>query len=159
MMTTSPATIDLIKEEEGFSPTAYPDAGMYSIGYGTLLDTANLQAQYMNATIDREEGEALLFMKLRPKEQVIRDRIRVPLNQNQFDALCLLVYNTGPAPLTTGSLDDLINSNAGEAAIRAKWLEYSYSQGQFLQALRDRRQREVDLYFTPVQDEKKKPSS
>lgn len=158
MMQTSQATIDLIKEEEGFSPTAYPDASGHSIGYGTFLDTANLQAQYMNATIDREEGEALLLMKLRPKEAVIRDRIRVPLNQNQFDALALLVYNTGPAPLVGGTLDDLINRGATESEIRAKWLQYSYSQGQFMQTLRNRRQREVDLFFTPVSGvEKKKP--
>lgn len=149
MMETSSYALAILKEIEGWSATAYPDAGGHSIGYGTLLDTVALRDTYLDATIDRDTGEMLLFQKLRPKEALIRGRIHVPLNQNQFDALSLLTYNVESA-IVGGTLDDLINAGASEEAIRAKWLAYHYSQGRPLQVLKDRRQREVDLYFTPV---------
>lgn len=157
MYQASQYAIDTLKQEEGFRPTAYPDAGGHSIGYGTYLDTADEQNRYLHATIDEKEGEVLLRMYVAQLVRLIEQRIKVPLNQNQVDALVLLTYNLGPKPIEGGTLDDLINAGESANVIKAKWLEYSYSNGTFLQQLQDRRQREVNLYFSVVSPEKKKP--
>lgn len=164
-MTASERILVAIKSEEGFRPTAYADSTGMSIGYGTFIDEAAEQ-YLLDATIDEEQAENLLRAHVQRMVSTIRSRINVELNQNQLDALVMLTYNAGPAPITSGSLDNLINARESEQVIRAKWMEYNKSRDtangplivrDFLTA---RRAQEVALYFTPVgsirPDQKKK---
>lgn len=164
-MNVSEHIIDELKAEEGFSATAYPDSTGYSIGHGTYIDTPEEQP-LLNQTITREQADALLRQHVQNLVQVIRQRIRVPLNQNQLDALVLFTYNAGPYPISGGTVDDLINAGAKEADIRAKWMAYNKSRDRdgvlrVKDFLTRRRKEELDLYFTPIgdlrPDQKKKP--
>lgn len=139
--------ISVLANEEGFSPVAYRDSFGYSIGYGTFLDTTDEQ-QYLNKTITKEEGKQLMLSDVLKILLAIHKRITVPLNDNQLAALTCMLYNLGLYPITDGSLDDLINSNAGKEAITNKWLQYDMVQGKHDPKIKARRQREVNLYFS-----------
>jgi lysozyme len=146
-MTTSQAGVDLIKKWEGFRATMYLDAvGKPTIGYGTLIDTAD--EQYLRtATITPQQAEELLRRDLVPFERAVNETISVPLAQNQFDALVSFVYNLGPGAFRNGSLPGLINGKADPEAISAKWREYSRAGGQVLTGLVRRRRDEIALYW------------
>lgn len=149
MIRTSQAGIDFLKDLEGFSATAYPDAQGYSIGYGTYIDTLDEQ-DLLTRTITRQEGEDLLRRDLSGAEQAVNDAIRVPLTQPQFDALVSFAYNLGRSQFIGGTLDDLINRSASDEEIKSKWREYRMSNGQVSAALVKRREAEIHLYFTPA---------
>lgn len=87
-----------IADNEGFSPTAYPDHKGYSIGYGHLLSTAELP-QYINQTITQDDAKELLARDVASAEQSVRNMIKVPLTQAQFDALVDFTYNMGSGSL------------------------------------------------------------
>ena len=64
-MNTSKQGIDLIKQLEGFSPTAYWDVDGYSIGYGH-------HGAHAGQTISQAEAERLLMTDLKSFEQTVR---------------------------------------------------------------------------------------
>ena len=151
-MYPSPEVQQRLKEIEGWSAKAYPDATGHSIGYGHFIDPIN-EAYLLSGEIDKTKGQQLFDRDLAKAVQFITTRIKVPINQNQLDALVLLTYNAGQYPITTGTLDDRINGNQGEAAIRSKWMEYNKSRNaagvlSINRVLTARRIEEVNLYFT-----------
>ncbi|WDI30717.1 lysozyme [Hyphococcus flavus] len=90
-MRTSPSGIDLIKRFEGLELEAYQDiAGIWTIGYGHTGDDVE-----PGMKISEKDAEELLKRDLRPREQAVDSAVKVPLNQNEFDALVSFVYNVG----------------------------------------------------------------
>lgn len=146
-MKASKDAIEALKVHEGFRARMYFDqAGLPTIGYGTLIDTP--EEQYLRtATITEAQAEDLLRRDLAKFEQVVNDTITVPLTQNQFDALLLFVYNVGPGGFRNGSLPRLINGKADPLAISAKWREYRMAGGQVSNGLVKRRREELNLYW------------
>lgn len=91
--TTSEPVIEILKELEGFSKTAYKDNGQWSIGYGSGCNPID----YPNG-ITEAEADALLRKYLADFEKTLNsfiDRYSLNLTQNQFDALILFSYNCG----------------------------------------------------------------
>ena len=88
--------------------------------------------------------EKALAEDLLSREHTVMQNIKVPLNQNQFDALVSYVYNTGGS----STLYNLINTKAVEAKIKF-WFEDKYvtGGGVKLAGLVRRRKAESDLYF------------
>ena len=87
----SDAGLALIKEFEGFYPKTYLDpVGVWTIGWGTIGEVAK-----PGRTITREQATAFLRKELRTVESQIKKLVKVPPNQNQFDALVSFVYNVG----------------------------------------------------------------
>lgn len=79
-----------VKLEGGYRLKAYLDEkGIPTIGAG---HTRNVRLG-MEATL--EQCEAWFADDMRGVEQEINDHVKVPLNQNQFDALCIWEFNTG----------------------------------------------------------------
>lgn len=96
---------NLLKQIESFSATPYPDAGGYSIGYGTYMGkTPTIQR------VTVQEAENLLDRKLDTIHSTINNTVRIPLNQNQFDALSLLTYNIGESAFKSSTLARKLNS-------------------------------------------------
>jgi len=137
--------LEFIKKNEGFQAKAYPDAGGYSIGYGTFLYSPQLMAKYKNTTITKEEGEALMVPNLQTITQEINQHVKVPLTQNQFDALADFCYNLGCDSLTESILLKLLNQkNYQNAAIEfGKWI---HSEGVIVPGLVARRNEEKELF-------------
>ena len=150
-MRASNFLIDTLKTEEGFSATAYPDSTGFSIGYGTFIDKP--EEQYLlEESITKEKAHALLVLDVADRIKFIEQRIKIPLNQNQIDALVLLLYNAGPYAITGGSLDEKINAENWEA-VKETWAAYNKSRNRQTGVLEvnpvlvERRKREIDLFF------------
>ena len=78
-------------------------------------------------------------------EAFVNRVIKVPLNQNQFDALISLVYNIGETNFTEGSVDDKLNSKQFDAALKT-WALYVNSGGKKIDGLVNRRNAEIKLF-------------
>ena len=140
--------INLIEKYEGFRAKMYLDAvGLPTIGYGTLIDT--VAEEYLKtATLTKEQAEDLLRKDVAKFEQTVNLCVKVPLTQNQFDALLCFVYNIGPYAFQKSSLLMSINSKLGKDVITTNWMKWTRAGGKVLKGLVTRRQEEVNLYFT-----------
>lgn len=156
--------IELIKKFEsihdgdltipGLQPQMDP-AGIWTEGWGRAMRDSkgnflrgikNKDIAYSRATIHTlEDADRALMEDLIPREKLVLRNIKVPLNQNQFDALVSYVYNTGGS----ATLYKLINNKSSPSSIR-KWIEEHYitSNGVKYNGLVRRRKAEADLYFS-----------
>lgn len=140
--------IDFLKKEEGFRSNMYYDAaGLPTIGYGTLIDTPEEQ-KFLTQPISEEEAERLFLDQLTTYEKAVNDSIKTPIQQHQFDALVSLAYNIGPFGFKTSTVVKKINNNEQESLIRAWWTAWNKAGGKVLTALQNRREREVELFFS-----------
>ncbi|MEL6237024.1 MAG: lysozyme [Pseudomonadota bacterium] len=137
----------LIKESEGLRLSTYLDAvGKSTIGYGHLIRPGEM----FNGPISLQQAESLLRNDLHDTEQGIASAVRVPLTQNQFDALASFVFNLGAGRLRSSTL--LRKLNAGDYAGAAnQFLLWDKAGGKPLKGLTKRRQAERKLFLTPDQ--------
>lgn len=145
-MKTSQKGINLILSFEGFSSKPYLDsAKIPTIGYGNTYYPGGKKVTMSDAAISRERGVELFSLVLPTYEKIINSKIKVPLTQNQFDALVSHTYNTGGSD----TLFSLINKKADSDAIR-KWFTEKYitAGGKVLNGLIRRRKAEADLFFS-----------
>lgn len=97
--------IDLIKHFEGWYAKAYKDpVGVWTIGWGTTGREA-----VPGRTITKEQGEAFLRADLEDESQAVRDLVKVPLSQHQFDALVSFTYNCGRGNLERSTALKMLN--------------------------------------------------
>lgn len=144
-MTTGQKGIALIKKWESCRLTAYQcSAGKWTIGFGnTFYENGSKVKEGDKITQARAEE---LFKNLLPKfESIVNKKIKLSLNQNQFDALVSHTWNTGGSD----TLFDLVNRKAKDSYIR-DWFETKYitANGKVLKGLVSRRKEEANLYFT-----------
>ena len=93
-MKTSAAGRAAIERREGRRLSAYRDTrGIWTIGVGHAA-TGRSPRPYVGMTITEAECDAILEADLAPVEAVV-DRIKVPVSQNEFDALVSLGFNIG----------------------------------------------------------------
>ena len=117
-MKTSPKGISLIKEFEGLSLDAYLcSAGVLTIGYG---HTGGIQK---GDKITAKKAEELLQDDLKKFENGVLRLVRVPLNQNQFDALVSFAFNLGVGNLGKSALLRKLNDHdfKGAASEFVRW--------------------------------------
>lgn len=139
-MKTSQAGIELIKSLEGFRALPYKDGGgVLTIGYGHTRHVG-----FDTPAITEEDGEALLREDLASAEHDVNTLVKVPLSQNQFDALVSLVYNTGPSPLKKG-LGAFLNQHNYVAAANQFPL-WDHDNGKVIPGLLTRRRAEQALF-------------
>lgn len=88
---------------------AYPDvAGIWTIGYGHTLGVVPHQV------ISQAQADALLVEDMRRHENNVRGLVKVPLSQQQFDALVCFDFNVGS--LNVSTLLKLLNAGNYVAA-------------------------------------------
>ena len=140
-MPTSPIGVALIKEFEGCSLKAYLcPAKKATIGYGNTF-YANGSKVKMGDTITQEQADELLRQTLKGFEAIVSNRIKVPLNQNQFDALVSHTFNTGGSD----TLFKLINEGKD---VKQWWTtRYIQADGVVQKGLIRRRKAEYDLFM------------
>lgn len=145
-MKTSKRGINLIKQCEGLRTRAYRcPAGHLTIGYGhTGPDVKVL------STVTEAEAEALLITDLHTAEAAIVRFIKPALTQNQYDALVSLIFNIGVNAFGNSTLLKKVNRNPYDPAIEHEFKRWVFAQRKKLPGLVVRRQKEAELYFTPV---------
>ncbi|WP_392565695.1 lysozyme [Utexia brackfieldae] len=81
---------NLIKQFEELSLKAYfCPTGVWTIGYGHTLNVKRMDF------ISEQEADCLFMQDLYKVEQSIKKLVKVPLTQNQCDALCSFIFNVG----------------------------------------------------------------
>lgn len=107
-MKTSLAGAKLIADFEGFPNDGRPyndPVGYATVGYGHLIGKRRvepadahsqwIEGQHTPGRLTEAEGERLLIVDLHERELAVERLVKVPLSQNEFDAVMSLVYNIG----------------------------------------------------------------
>lgn len=134
---------DLIKKYEGCRLEAYKcPAGIWTIGYGHTG-----QDVFEGKTITQQEADNLLSKDLTRFEKFLNRVIKVPVNQNQFNALASFTYNVGMGALQNSTLLKKLNNNdlIGAANEFDRWV---YANGKKLEGLIKRRKAEKELFLS-----------
>lgn len=140
-MKTSRNGTDLIRKFEGEKLTSHIcPAGVLTIGVGhTGPDVRPGQ------TITAAQSQALLQKDLERFEKAVTQYAKVPLTQNQFDALVSFAFNVGIGALGSSTLLKLLNAKdyAGAAGQFERW---NRAGGKVLDGLTKRRAAEAALF-------------
>ncbi|KVC73244.1 lysozyme [Burkholderia ubonensis] len=136
--------IELIKHFEGLRLARYLDAvGKPTIGYGHLI----LPHERFTRPLTPAEADALLRQDLRSAELSLRKLLRVPVTQQQFDALMSFVFNLGSGRLRSSTLLRYLNAGA-PARAADQFLVWNKAGGRPLAGLTRRRQAERALFLS-----------
>lgn len=152
-MKLSQVGTDLIKKAEGFVDHMYKDAGgHYSIGYGTYLQhRPELYEKYKDGRKITEQEAAQLLQEHVSSIALptVEACVKVPLNQNQVDALICLCYNIGNGAFAKSTLVKKLNAGDynGAAEQFLVWNKVNKQPHPYLTA---RRQAEKDLFLRPT---------
>lgn len=97
-MNFSVQLLDYLKSWEAFSPKVYVDeAGFNTIGYGHKIVASD--GFKSDSVITEIEATGLLLSDIAAHQIYVNRYVKIPLKQNQFDALVSFVFNAGPASL------------------------------------------------------------
>lgn len=139
-LAAGPNAISLIQRFEGFSLKARPDAKHgWQIGYGHWCKVR------MDDLKDLDAAIALLRSDILHVDRVIFDTVRVPMTQNQYDALADWIYNLGSGEWQRSSAITRLNDGCYDQAIHVM-REYIHAGGHILPGLIARREAEALLW-------------
>jgi len=138
--------IAFIKREEGERLNAYQDGvGVWTIGVGHT-GTVDGKPIAKGMTITQSQSTKLLLSDLAWVESAINGNVKVPLTQNQYDALCSFVFNVGRNAFTGSTLLKKLNAK-GYAGAADQLLQWKRA-GNIPDLLLPRRKRERELFLT-----------
>ena len=132
--------LDLIKQFESLQLKAYKcSANVWTIGYG---HTKNVKE---GDRISQDQANCFLMQDLYSVERAIVRLVKVKLNQNQFDALCSLIFNIGISAFNKSTLLAKLNKDdyVGAAEQFRRWNKVN---NVVMAGLVRRRQAEEDLF-------------
>ena len=110
LMAIAQSTLDYITKEEGFRNKAYKDSkGLWTIGVGHLIKES--EQHLLNTTLTDEQVKDLLKSDLKWCSEAVETSVRVPLTQNQFDALYSLCFNIGETNFRKSTVLKKVNEN------------------------------------------------
>ena len=139
-MEISQEGIALIKRFEGCKLQAYKcSAGVPTIGYGSTRGVS------MDMEITQDRAEALLLEDVADFEEEVNKCVKVPKEQNQFDALVAWVYNLGPNNLKESTMLKVLNEGKYEL-VPSEIKRWNKAGGEVLEGLERRRLAESMLF-------------
>ena len=138
----SVAGITAIQNSEGVSHTAYPDI----IGVPTICTGHTGPEVRLGQRATSEQCTKVLMEDLMSSENAVRSCVKVPISQNQFDALTSFAFNVGGGALCRSMLVRKLNAGdcKGAAGEFPKW---SYAGGKQVKGLLVRRRREMTTFL------------
>ena len=149
---------NFLKGKEGCRLEAYDDKlpnkklqpndsikGTITIGYGTT-GYINGEKIVPGMRISQETADKYLEQHIISNQKAVNKNVKVPLTQNQFDALTSFCYNVGPGNFESSTLLRLLNSGdyIGASNEFDKWV---YSNGEKMDGLINRRAAEKELFL------------
>ena len=146
-MSVSNKGVDLICEFEGEQLVAYDDGvGVWTIGFGTIKYPNGVRVK-KGDTCTLDQAKDYMRHDLIEFEHTVNSSVKVPLNQNQFDALVSLAYNIGSNAFKSSTLVKKLNAGdyQGAADQFNVWVN---AGGKRMQGLVNRRDREKLLFLS-----------
>ena len=146
-MSISSKGIDLICEFEGEQLIAYDDGvGVWTIGFGTIKYPNGVRVK-KGDTCTLDQAKEYMRHDLIEFEHTVNSSVKVPLNQNQFDALVSLAYNIGSNAFKSSTLVKKLNTGdyQGAADQFNVWVN---AGGKRMQGLANRRDKEKLLFLS-----------
>lgn len=145
-MHVSPSGVDLICNFEGLRLKAYDDGvGVWTIGYGTTKYPNGIRVK-KGDTCTLEQAKAYMQNDLKAFEQTVNNTVKVPVSQNQFDALVSLAYNIGSTAFKNSTLVRQLNEGNYKAAAN-QFNVWVNAGGKRMQGLVNRRAAERTLFL------------
>ena len=138
--------VSFIKSHEALRLKAYQDSkGVWTIGWG---HTKNV---HPGDVITREQAEQFIrddfaWVERTLNTDLVASRDKPLVTQNEFDALCSLVFNIGSDAYLESTVRRKIKQGDKMAAARA-FKMWVYSNHKFIQGLANRRADEVRLFL------------
>ena len=136
--------VALVKKSEDFAATPYFDRTQYSVGFGT-------KAKSKGERLTVEEANQRLLNELLYKRSRVQKMVKVPINNNQLDALTSFAFNVGEGALGESTLLKKLNSGdyAGAAKEFLRWNKGEHrGVKQVLPGLTKRRNSEMQLFLS-----------
>lgn len=132
--------LDLIKHFESLQLKAYKcSANVWTIGYG---HTKNVKE---GDRISQDQANCFLMQDLYSVERAIVRLVKVKINQNQFDALCSLIFNIGISAFNKSTLLAKLN-NGDYVGAAEQFRRWNKVNNVVMAGLVRRRQAEEDLF-------------
>ena len=145
----SPNGLEFIKHWEKFRSKPYKDSsGVPTIGFGSTYYPNGERVRLTDPEITLEQGLEIYHDNLLIYQIAVDSFTRDDINQNQFDALVSFAYNVGIQALKTSKLLRLINENPNDPEIAKQFLRWVYDEGRKVKGLINRRNAEINLYFS-----------
>ena len=146
----------LFREWEGVVPHVYLDSGgAPTIGIGHLLTPSERSSGKLwlrGRPLDYHDGmsaedcEALLEQDLEPVQRCVNGAVKVPLTQNQFDALVSFAFNVGNDAFLNSTL--LKRLNAGRLdEVPSELARWNRDNNRVVPGLVNRRNKEIALWL------------
>ncbi len=111
--------IEALKDYEGCKLTAYKDGGgVWTIGVGS---TKNVTP---NLVITMAEAEERLKWDLAEAERDVNQFVKVPLTQNEYDALVSFTFNLGGPAINKSTLLRLLNKGTNRTLVGDQFLRW-----------------------------------
>ena len=145
-MKISSRGLELIKDFEGFSSTAYLcPAKIPTIGWGNTFYEDGTKVKLGDQISKTDALKLLEVVANRDFADKKYSAIKVPVTQNQFDAMVSLAYNIGVGNFLKSTLLKKLNLKDYIGASN-EFLKWNKSGGKELLGLTRRRKREQDLF-------------
>ena len=146
-MKISQRGLELIKDFEGFSSSAYLCAAKIpTIGWGNTFYADGTKVKLGDQISKTDALKLLEVVVNRDFADKIFPYIKVKVTQNQFDAMVSLAYNIGVGSFLKSTL--LKKVNAGDfVGASEEFLRWNKAGGKELLGLTKRREREKQLFL------------
>jgi lysozyme len=145
-MKISQVGIDLISSFEDTKLQAYDDGvGVWTIGIGTTVYPNGVKVKKGDKCTLGQAKEYFTH-DLKRFESAVNNLVKVPVSQNQFDALVSLVYNIGTGAFAGSTLLKTLNAK-DYAGAADQFLVWNRGGGRVLKGLVRRRAAERALFL------------
>jgi len=151
MPTIQNSTTTLIEGFEGCSLISYQDqGGVWTIGYGSTTDLNGNPVTANTLPLTLIQATQLLATELVTYANAVTSTIKVPLTQNQFDALVSFTFNCGIGALQSSTLCKNLNNNIPVVEANFTSWDKVTVNGQLVQSqgLLNRRIKEYELFIS-----------
>lgn len=132
--------VKLIQQFESCKLKAYRcQANVPTIGWGTTKGVK------MGMTVTQQQADQLFLQDLAQFESAVNKLVKVPLRQNQYDALIAFVYNIGITAFSNSTLLRKLNSKE-YAGASSEFMRWTKANGKKSNGLKNRRKIEQSLF-------------
>lgn len=151
-MTISQNGLDLIKSFEGLRLTAYTATeeerlkNIWTIGYGNTYYPDGKKVKQGDTLSSASEAAGLLRAAVKDFERGVNEAIKVPMTQNQFDAMVSLAYNIGVGAFKKSTLVANMNK-INTISVANEFPKWNKAGGKVLTGLMRRRAAERELFL------------